>query len=55
MSGKHHVACFISDDGIWMRGGIVEELMDHFFVFSVRLDCCNETEPSPDNMVLSTQ
>ena len=32
MSSEHHLACFISDDGIRMRSGIVEELMDHFCV-----------------------
>ncbi len=55
VSSKHHVACFISDDGIRMRGGIVKELMDQFFVFFVGLDCCDAREPSPGNMVLSTQ
>ncbi len=55
MSGKHHDACFKSDDGIGMRGGIVEELMDHFCVFSVELDSCDAREPCPGIMVLSTQ
>ena len=46
MSGEHHVACFIGDDGIGMHGSIVEELMDLCFgvLCQIGLLQCKRTE-----------